>query len=126
MKNRRCVVIGAGLAGLAAAYKLLQHGWEVDVLEGDGERLGGRIFTQRVACRGKPDLVYELGGEWIGLTHGRVIRLCNEFGLKRMKHRYSFAFVKEEVCSKFYRPGTLPFSPSENAPFNASRNPSAR
>jgi len=117
MKNRRCVVIGAGLAGLAAAYKLLKNGWEVDVLEGDRERLGGRVFTQRVARRDKPDLVYELGGEWIGLTHKRLIRICNEFGLKRMKHRYSFAFVEEGVCSKFYRPGTLPFSPSENAAF---------
>ena len=32
-RAKRCVVIGAGLAGLAAAYKLKTAGWNVTVLE---------------------------------------------------------------------------------------------
>jgi monoamine oxidase len=117
MKPRHCLVIGAGLAGLAAAYRLLQNKWSVEVLEADTNRLGGRVFTRRVRRKGRQELVYELGGEWIGKSHKRVIQLCDEFGLKRMAHRYSFAFVEEGKPSRFYAPGTLPFSPSENAAF---------
>jgi monoamine oxidase len=117
MKNKHCLVIGAGLAGLAAAHRLLENKWSVEVLEADTNRLGGRVFTKRVISRGKPDLVYELGGEWIGTSHKRVIQLCDDFRLKRMPHRFAFAFVEEGRASKFYKPGKLPFSSRENAAF---------
>jgi monoamine oxidase len=122
MKSRHCLVVGAGLAGLAAAHRLVQNGWTVEVLEADKERLGGRVFTKRVPRDGKKDLVYELGGEWIGTTHKRVIALCNAFQLKRIRHRYSFAFVESGTCSRFYKPGVLPFSPSENRTFKRFLN----
>ena len=117
MKNKHCLVIGAGLAGLAAAHRLLENKWSVEVLEADTNRLGGRVFTKRVISGGKPDLVYELGGEWIGTSHKRVIQLCDDFRLKRMPHRFAFAFVEEGKASKFYKPGKLPFSSRENAAF---------
>jgi len=37
-----CVVIGAGLAGLAAGYRLAQKNCKVTVLEAS-DRIGGRI-----------------------------------------------------------------------------------
>jgi oxygen-dependent protoporphyrinogen oxidase len=43
---RRAVVIGGGLAGLAAAESLVVAGWRVTVVEGSG-RLGGVIETVR-------------------------------------------------------------------------------
>lgn len=43
---RRAVVIGGGLAGLAAAESLVAAGWQVTVVEGSG-RLGGVIETVR-------------------------------------------------------------------------------
>jgi NADPH-dependent 2,4-dienoyl-CoA reductase/sulfur reductase-like enzyme len=45
----RCkvIVIGAGLAGLCAAYELQARGHEVVVLEAHPRRIGGRVFTQR-------------------------------------------------------------------------------
>ncbi len=46
MKPRHCLVIGAGLAGLAAAHRLLQNKWTVEVLEADANRLGGRVFSR--------------------------------------------------------------------------------
>jgi monoamine oxidase len=55
------VVIGAGIAGLAAASKLGRAGLSVAVLEAR-DRIGGRIFTQRVpGC----DAPIELGAEFI-------------------------------------------------------------
>src|SRR5689334_18064689 len=58
------LVLGAGVAGLAAAQELSQAGLRVIVIEAR-DRLGGRIFTRHVA--GHP-LPIELGAEFI---HGR-------------------------------------------------------
>jgi monoamine oxidase len=58
------IVIGAGVAGLAAACQLAERGLAVSVLEAR-ERIGGRVFTERDA---KLDFPIELGAEFI---HGR-------------------------------------------------------
>ena len=58
------LVLGAGVAGLAAAQELSQAGLRVIVLEAR-DRVGGRIFTQHMP--GHP-LPIELGAEFI---HGR-------------------------------------------------------
>lgn len=118
MPKKHCLVIGAGLAGLAAAHRLLQIGWTVELLEVHKDRLGGRVLTQRFNRKGREPLVYELGGEWIGDDHTRVKRLCKQFRLPLMRHRYSFAFLEEGVLSRFYKSGVLPFSPSSNSAFN--------
>jgi monoamine oxidase len=109
MSARHCVVIGAGLAGLAAAYRLVTLGWTVDVLEAD-DRIGGRVLTREFKRKGRPSLFYELGGEWIGTSHTRMKALCREFKLDRMGHRYSFAFWEKGKLSKRYEPDELPFS----------------
>ena len=68
------VVIGAGVAGLAAAAELAEHGLRVRVLEAR-DRVGGRILTVR------PDglsLPIELGAEFV---HGRppeLLRLLDD------------------------------------------------
>ncbi len=45
-RNEKVVVVGAGIAGLAAARELASQGFEVLVLEGR-QRTGGRIWTDR-------------------------------------------------------------------------------
>lgn len=70
------VVVGAGLAGLVAARRLVRLGREVVVLEA-GDRVGGRTLDAEV---GDGEVV-ELGGQWIGPTQDRVAALAAELGI---------------------------------------------
>lgn len=104
-----CIVIGAGLAGLAAAYRLSKKGWQVVVLEAQG-RLGGRVLTHRFK-NDAPDLVCELGAEWIGEDHTRMLALCHEFGLETKHHQFSLSFWDNvEGRSRVYAPGAWCFT----------------
>ncbi|MEZ4267248.1 MAG: FAD-dependent oxidoreductase [Myxococcota bacterium] len=69
------VVVGAGLAGLVAARRLLRAGRSVTVLEAR-ERAGGRTFTRPFAGG-----VVDVGGTWIGPTQRRVLALAAELGV---------------------------------------------
>ncbi|HJR79265.1 MAG TPA: FAD-dependent oxidoreductase [Anaerolineales bacterium] len=71
-------VIGAGLAGLSAAYDLHRAGWEVTVLEAR-DRVGGRVYSVRSFSNG---LVAEAGGEFIDGSHSRMLALAKQFDLK--------------------------------------------
>ena len=63
MKRVKAIVIGAGIAGLSAAYHLKVAGIEAVVLEGR-DRIGGRAWTSRDFA----DIPVEFGAE---LIHGR-------------------------------------------------------
>ncbi|HEX2893092.1 MAG TPA: flavin monoamine oxidase family protein [Marmoricola sp.] len=71
------VVVGAGLAGLAAARALVGAGHDVVVLEAR-DRVGGRTEGGRLGD-GTP---IELGGQWIGPTQNRMYELVEELGLE--------------------------------------------
>ncbi|WP_205876859.1 flavin monoamine oxidase family protein [Mycobacterium camsae] len=73
--NVDVVVVGAGLAGLAAARDLTQQGHEVLVLEGR-DRVGGRTFSGSVA-----GLPIDRGGSFVGPTQDAVLTLISELGL---------------------------------------------
>lgn len=77
MSDLPVVVVGAGLAGLAAARRLVVAGADVVVLEAR-ERVGGRIEGGATAD-GTP---VELGGQWIGPTQNRMYELVAELGLE--------------------------------------------
>src|SRR5690349_8588912 len=78
LKDQTVTVIGAGLAGLSAAYKLYQAGWNVTVLEARN-RVGGRVYTLRYFSNG---LVAEGGGEFIDESHRRMLAFAKQFDLK--------------------------------------------
>ena len=61
------VVVGAGLAGLAAARRLVARGHEVTVVEAR-DRVGGRT-EGLVLADGTP---LELGGQWLESTFRRT------------------------------------------------------
>jgi monoamine oxidase len=71
------VVIGAGIAGLAAARQLRLQGWEVVVLEGR-DRVGGRLWSLR-----PPDLkgmALDLGASWIhGVQDNPIATLAQQW-----------------------------------------------
>src|SRR5258708_33403253 len=107
-KHRRsCIVIGGGLAGLAAAYQLTNAGWTVEVLEAQ-PRLGGRVLSYRFEQA--KSLVCELGAEWIGTDHHRMRSLCRRFRLKLDRHQYAYCFWNGAKRSRFYKPRGWPFS----------------
>ncbi|XP_057729449.1 lysine-specific histone demethylase 1 homolog 2 [Arachis stenosperma] len=65
------IVIGAGLAGLAAARQLLSFGYKVVVLEGRN-RPGGRVYTQKMGADGKFAAI-DLGGSVITGIHANPL-----------------------------------------------------
>src|SRR5690242_16134428 len=70
-------VVGAGYAGLSAAYKLRQAGRSVAVLEAR-DRVGGKVYT-RVMDDGT---VVNMGGTWLGDGHTCMHALAQEMGLE--------------------------------------------
>ncbi len=78
LNNRTVTVIGAGLAGLSAAYDLRRAGWQVTVLEAR-DRVGGRVYSVRSFARGQ---VAEGGGEFIEENHTRMIALAKQFNIQ--------------------------------------------
>ena len=65
---RRIIVVGAGLAGLAAAQTLQEQGHEVIVLEGR-DRIGGRVWTSTQW----PGMPLDFGATWIHGTEDNPI-----------------------------------------------------
>ncbi|HMQ50489.1 MAG TPA: FAD-dependent oxidoreductase [Anaerolineae bacterium] len=83
-KKERILVIGAGIAGLAAAATLRRQGFTVTILEAR-DRLGGRLWTDRTW----PDLPLDLGASWIhGVTDNPISRLATEAGLETVPTDY--------------------------------------
>ncbi len=75
--GKRVLVIGAGLAGLAAAYELRSAGYDVSVAEARG-RLGGRVVSFGDFVTGK---TVEGGGEFVGANHPTWLAYARRFGL---------------------------------------------
>jgi monoamine oxidase len=110
----RVIVIGAGLAGLAAAYELDRAGIGVVVLEARS-RPGGRVRTYRDPFA--DGLYAEMGAEYVDATDEYDHRYCKEFGLQVMTAKlYDGIFVRgKRIAVAALRGGqaALPFEGTE-------------
>lgn len=91
--GRSVVILGAGIAGLVAAYELKQAGYAVTVLEAR-DRVGGRVWTVRGGDRiqhiGRADqlatfdkdLYFNAGAARIPSTHRVILDYARRFGVK--------------------------------------------
>jgi monoamine oxidase len=72
------LIVGAGIAGLTAAYYLHRAGVSVRIIEA-AARSGGRMLSQTKALG--TDTTVELGGEFIDSGHKNIRKLAQELGL---------------------------------------------
>jgi monoamine oxidase len=89
----RVTILGAGIAGLVAAYELRKGGYTVRVLEARA-RPGGRVFTvrrgtsieeidsrQKVAWDADPDLYLDAGAARLPAHHQGILGYARELGV---------------------------------------------
>lgn len=91
-------IVGAGFAGLAAAYRLKQAGANVVVLEARN-RVGGRSWTVGMKDGGFVDW----GGQWVGSTQERFYALIKEMGCATYESPFFGKSVIRDVFDGSYR-----------------------
>jgi monoamine oxidase len=105
LRNTRVIIVGAGLAGLAAAVRLRQDGARITVVEARN-RVGGRVLTMRRAFAEAQHA--EAGGDFIDEGQHEIRRLAAEQGLNlRRILRQGFAFVPHQGAAGRRRRQTL-------------------
>ena len=111
MRRQKIAVVGAGIAGLVAAYELMQSGHEVAVFEARA-RPGGRIFTVRDNFA---DGMHAEGGAIdFGDAYVLLQRYIRLFGLR---------FSGTEATSKSARPNDVYFLKGKRYVVAAGREP---
>src|SRR5580765_6706417 len=74
-------IVGGGVAGLTAAYRLQAAGAKPVIFEASN-RWGGRMFTQYDFYKG---MFCELGGEFVDTNHEDLQKLATELGVELEK-----------------------------------------
>ncbi|KQW53588.1 Putrescine oxidase [Nocardioides sp. Root1257] len=105
------IVIGAGVTGLTAAYRLEQAGRSVLVLEAR-DRVGGRLSTET-----HDGVAFEVGGQWVSPDQDALIGLLDELGLGTYpRHRDGASlYVPRDGGPRRFEGPDIPVSPGTAA-----------
>ena len=104
------IVVGAGLAGLAAASDLAHTGHSVVVLEAR-DRVGGRTLNHPV---GHGEVV-EVGGQWVGPGQDRIMARAKALGIKTFKTYTKGEQIFDYQGTQTHFTGLIPPLPSADA-----------
>jgi monoamine oxidase len=110
-KKPKVIIIGAGFAGLAAAYQLSKRKIDFVILEARN-RVGGRVFSHQMDDADK--LVIELGAEWVGASHTRLKELIQEMELEMENNQFDTHLIYQ---GKYARNGEWDYSPEWKTKF---------
>ncbi len=77
-KDKNIVIVGAGMAGLNAAYQLQKLGISATIYEA-ANRTGGRMYTMKNVFG--ENITTDIGGEFVDTSHEDIISLAKEFNL---------------------------------------------
>lgn len=89
--NYRVIVIGAGISGLAAANKLKEAGFQVNILEAQN-KAGGRLKTNRSS-----GIAFDEGASWIhGIQGNPITPLAQQAGMTTI-HTDDDDFISYDV-----------------------------
>jgi protoporphyrinogen/coproporphyrinogen III oxidase len=80
VKGNKIIVIGAGAAGLAAAYRLNKAGFDVIVLEGS-DKAGGRVQSLQ-----RDGYIMDLGADGNSTGYLTYLELTRDLGLEKFIH----------------------------------------
>ncbi|MDZ8222127.1 flavin monoamine oxidase family protein [Nostoc sp. ChiVER01] len=109
--SKRVIIVGAGLAGLTAAYELVRAGFDVQVFEAR-ERVGGRVQTASLGAEQHG----ELGAEFVDDNHTALISYTTQFNLM-LEPAFKFP---DDLC--YYIDGNLYTQKTLTAQQQASLN----
>jgi monoamine oxidase len=104
-KTPSVLIVGAGIAGLTAAYRLQKAGVAVDIIEAR-RRIGGRIYSLPRAAG--TSITVELGGEFIDSNHVSIRKLAQELGLTIVDIKTIEKNSIEDTC--FFNGNKIPLS----------------
>ncbi len=95
MLDKKIIIIGAGLAGLTAAYFLKKEGISATILEAR-PRVGGRIHT----LYKESEAPIERGATWLGKKHSHLLTLLKELKIDIfIQHLGKFAVYEPSSLS---------------------------
>ena len=110
------VVVGAGLAGLTTARRLVQHGVRSVLVLEARDRVGGRTHTIH-----KHGTFLDVGGQWVktkpssyGPAQDRIVALAKEVGVKTFPTYYPDS--GQDVGYQHGVRTTYPWQPTEELP----------
>jgi len=94
-ESKHITILGAGIAGLVAAYELERLGHTVDIMEGS-PRVGGRVWTHRFGNEIDAPLA-ELGAMRIPGDHQHTLHYVKEMGLADKLCKFVTVFEEQNA-----------------------------